>query len=412
MVTSNRRHRVAIIGGGLGGLTAAAFLQREGIDVHVYEQAPKLEEVGAGINLDTNATRVLKLLGLDKELMKFAVPLDKVWEFRQWNNGHVLYSEPFDSDFGSPHVVIHRGDLQNVLKSAISEESISLGHRCINIEENNDGVEITFENGITVEADVLIGADGPHSVVRNAVANPTPKRFRGAIYRSLVPMELVPPSQRVPDRTAWLGKRNFFMRYPVSGGKLLNIAAGVSRSKWDHSSSTVEAKVDDFLAEFADWDEDVQVMIKACPNTKLWALYDMPQLDRWSSNRITLLGDAAHFMLPYLGQGAAQAMEDAVVLSGYLKDIKKGNHVSELLTRYERMRKPRASMVQMMASTIWDFIDTPGAEATVDNLPGGDIFNTYKGLFNMHEWLNGYKIEKDIIKFPEDSQYTEISSVK
>lgn len=394
-MTNHKRHRVAIIGGGLGGLTAAAFLQRDGIDVHVYEQAPRLEEVGAGINLDSNATRILQLLGLEEELLKTAVPLDKVWEFRNWSDGRVLYSEPFDANFGSPHVVTHRGDLQNVLKLAIPEEAITLGHRCKLVEQHDDGVQIIFENGNTAEADVVVGADGPHSVVRNAVVTSPPKRFRGAMYRSLVPMDQVPASQTVPDRTAWLGRRNFFMRYPVSGGKLLNIAAGVYRDKWDHSTSTVAATVDDFLAEFSDWDEEIRTMIQACPETKLWALYDMEPLKRWSLDRVTLLGDAAHFMLPYLGQGAAQAMEDATVLAGYLKHINNGD-AETLLQQYERMRKPRASVVQFMASTVWDFIDTPGAESQYATLPGGDIFNIYKGLFSMHEWLNGYDIEKDV----------------
>lgn len=401
MVSNNRRHQVAIVGAGIGGLTTAAFLQREGIDVHVYEQARKLEEVGAGINLDSNATKVFKLLGLEDKLMEFAVPLDDVWEFKHWNNDQQLHSEPFNPDFGSPHVVIHRGDLQNILKQAIPEEAISVEHRCINVEQNNDGAKITFENGVTVEADVIIGADGPHSVVRDAVVTSSPKVFRGVVYRGLAPSDQVPPSQRVPNRTSWLGRGKFLMRYPVSNGKLINVIAGVSQRKWDYSSSAVDAKVEDFLAEFEDWDEDVKSMIKAIPETKLWALYDMDPLERWSLNRVTLLGDAAHYMLPYLGQGAAQSMEDAVVLSGYLKDMDKRNDISELLIQYERMRKPRATLVQLMARTIWELIQTSGAESQGDNLPGGDIFNPYKPLFNMHEWLNEYNIEKDIVSFPE-----------
>src|SRR5699024_4500550 len=157
------------------------------------------------------------------------------------------------------------------------------------------------------------------------------------IYRSLVPIDKIPVQQRVPNRTAWIGGRNFFMRYPVSNGKLLNIAAGVYRNQWIHDTSRVNKPVDDFLAEFDDWDEDIRAMIQACTETELWALYDMDPLERWGLNRITLLGDAAHFMLPYLGQGAAQAMEDATMLSGFLSNKSENTDVSKLLNQYERI---------------------------------------------------------------------------
>lgn len=408
MNSNNKHHHIAIVGAGLGGLTAAAFLEKEGIDFHIYEQAAKLEEVGAGINLDSNATRILKQLGLEEKLMEVSVPLDQVWEFRNWVDGEVLYQEPFDTKFETPHVVVHRGDLQNVLKQAIPKEKISLNKRCVGVEQNNNKATVTFDNGLTVKADIVIGADGPHSAVRKAVVNPPPKNFRGAIYRSLVPIDQISPDQRVPNRTAWIGGRNFFMRYPVSNGKLLNIAAGVHRDEWVYDSSRVNAKVEDFLKEFDDWDEDIRALIQTCPETELWALYDMDPLERWSLNRVTLLGDAAHFMLPYLGQGAAQAMEDATVLAGCLKNMSKNSDVSKLLKQYERVRKPRATIVQTMARLIWDIVDTPGADLQSTNLYGGDVFNIYKGLFNMHDWLNGYRIEKDASIYLESSRHEKV----
>src|SRR5699024_5413095 len=169
MTQKKKRHNIVIVGGGLGGLTAAAFLEKAGIDFQVYEQAARLEEVGAGINLDSNATRIIKQLDLEEKLMEVSVPLEQVWEFKNWNDGKVVYSEPFDSKFESPHVVVHRGELQNVLKQAIPEDKISLDKRCVNVEQDDEKVEITFHDGTIVEADVLIGADGPHSVVREAV---------------------------------------------------------------------------------------------------------------------------------------------------------------------------------------------------------------------------------------------------
>src|SRR4051812_13579058 len=146
MAGNNKRHQVVIVGAGLGGLTAAAFLQRYGIDVHVYEKAPELKEIGAGINLDSNAIRVLLRLGItEEELMEVAVPLKEVWEFRNGNDGRVLYSEPFKKDFGAPHVVIHRGELHSLIKSKVSQDAITVNHGCVNVEQNEDGVQITFE---------------------------------------------------------------------------------------------------------------------------------------------------------------------------------------------------------------------------------------------------------------------------
>jgi len=408
MPSNNNHHNIVIVGAGLGGLTAAAFLEQEGIDFHIYEQAAKLEEVGAGINLDSNATRILKQLGLEEKLMEVSVPLDQVWEFRNWTDGRILHSEPFNAKFESPHVVVHRGDLQNVLKRAIPREKISLNKRCINVDQNDNRAKVTFDNGSTVEANIVIGADGPHSAVREAVVTPPPEIFRGAIYRSLVPIDQISPAQRVPNRTAWIGGRNFFMRYPVSNGKLLNIAAGVHRDKWIHDSSRIDTKVENFLNEFDNWDEDIKSMIQACSETQLWALYDMDPLERWSLNRITLLGDAAHFMLPYLGQGAAQAMEDATVLAGYLKSMPERANISKILIKYERVRKPRATIVQTMARLMWDMVDTPGADSQSSNLYGGDVFNIYKGLFNMHDWLNGYRIEKDASNYYENSKHEKV----
>lgn len=397
MDKENKRPTVAVIGGGIGGLTTAAFLHREGVNVHVYEQAAQLKEAGAGINLDSNATRILLRLGLGEQLKKTAVPLDEVWEFRHYEDGRVLYSEPSNPKFEAPHVVIHRGDLQNLLREKVPDEIISLNHRCANVVQHEDSVEVTFENGVTIEADAVIGADGPRSMVRNAVVDPPPIRFWAAAYRSLVPIEQVPESQRVPNRTAWLGPRRFFMRYPVSDGKQLNIFSTVPRREWNHDSWVVDAKVDDFLKEFQGWDKDVQKMISESPETRLWALNDMDPLERWTLNRVTLLGDAAHFMLPFMGQGAAQAMEDGAVLAGHLIGAET-SEIPELLRFYEAVRKPRASMVQFTARTVWNFIDPPGTDPEIPYLPGGDPMNIYNSLFNKHEWLNGYDLEKDIIR--------------
>lgn len=397
MVTGNRRLRVAIVGGGIGGLTAAAFLRLSNMDVRVYEQAVELKEIGAGINLDPNATRLLLRLGLAEQLREVAIPLEAVWEYRRWDDGRLLFSQPFKTEFGAPHVVLHRGDLQAILKQKVPEDTIFLDHRCVSVVQHEDVVELTFENGTSVEVDAVVGADGPHSVVRNAVLTPPPARYWARAYRSLVPIEHIPPAQRVPARTAWLGPRKIFMRYLVSGGNLLNIVAIVPGREWLSESWVTSAQVKDCLSEFEGWDEDVRHMISACPEVSLWALHDMDPLERWSLNRVTLIGDAAHFMLPFMGQGAAQAMEDAFVLAEYLKNITAAKEIPEAFRRYEAVRKPRATMLQFASRATWNFFNPPGSDPQFPYLPGGDPFNVYKWLFNMHEWLNGYDLEKDVI---------------
>lgn len=388
--------RVAIVGGGIGGLTAALFLRRAGIDAHVYEQAPALREVGAGIQLGPNATRLLLRLGLGERLQKVAVCPEAAWEFRRWDDGRVLFRQPFGEEhkaaFGAPYYVVHRADLVNVLRDALPDDIIHLNHRCIGVTQHRRGVELAFANGTKLEVDAVIGADGIHSVVRNAIVPSLKARFSGlCAYRGLVPIERTPLVGRPPAVTIWLGPHRHFVHYPVSGGRLVNFVAVVPAGDWTIESWTADGRVEDAIAEFQGWHEDVRSIIGAASETKRWALYDREPLERWSVNRVTLLGDAAHAMLPFLAQGACQAIEDAAVLAGCLRDISP-DEVPEAFRRYEAIRRPRTSMIQELSRIRGQLYHLPDGEEQRrrdEQLASSDPFKTYA-------WLYGHDVETEV----------------
>jgi len=342
--------RIAVVGGGIGGLAAALFLRKAGLDATVYEQAAEVREVGAGIVVAPNMVRPLAALGLVENLEKFAVRLEAAWEFRRWQDGRVLFVQPMGEEcerrFGAHCYVAHRADLLALLQQALPPEQIRLDHRCIEVRQNNQ-VEILFANGKTVEADIVIGADGIHSVVRPLVAS-VEARFSGlSAFRCLVPADKAPEMALRPVQTLWLGPGRHFVHYPISGGRLVNIVAIVA-GEWRDESWTAKGSVADLAAAFEGWDERVLQLIASTTSTTRWAMFDRDPLERWTAGRVTLLGDAAHAMLPFFAQGAAQAIEDAVVLADCLKDADAAS-VPQALKRYEEIRLPRTSKVQVMS---------------------------------------------------------------
>src|SRR5215470_9962400 len=349
--------RIAIVGGGLGGLAAALFLRKAGLDATVYEQDPELREVGAGIVVSPNMVRPLGALGLAQELAASAVRLEAAWEFRRWKDGRVLSVQPMGEEcerlYGAHCYVAHRADLLALFQQALPAQALRLDHRCVGVNQDERKAELTFTSRAgrktKVTADVLIGADGIHSVVRQAIAPKIDARFSGlCAFRCLVPSEKAPPTALRPVQTLWLGPGRHFVHYPISGGRLVNIIAIVPAGAWRTESWTADGEISDLLAEFDGWDDRVRQLIVAASSTKRWAMYDRDPLERWSAGRISLLGDAAHAMLPFIAQGAAQAVEDAVVLAGCLRSADPGS-VPRALQRYEEIRRPRASQVQAMS---------------------------------------------------------------
>ena len=347
------RTSVAIIGGGIGGLAAGATLLQAGFDVHVYEQAKALGEVGAGINIGPNASRILNRLGIADELTRVGVkPL--TFDQRRWDDGRVLLRSPLgeavESTFGAPYYTLHRGDLHRALAGAIPPERIHIGHRFIRLVDHCDGVEAHFENGRSISADALIGADGIHSVVRHALFGPEKPRFTGCVaHRGLVSADRLRHLGLEFRNQIWMGPGRHFVHYFVSAGRLVNFVAITEEDSWLRESWIDRGEIADVLAAFAGWHPNVLSIIGSANETFKWALFDRTPLPRWTAGRVTLLGDACHPMLPFMGQGAAQAIEDAGTLKACL--LKFPSDLPAALNLYERLRLPRASRLQGMSET-------------------------------------------------------------
>jgi salicylate hydroxylase len=338
--------RIALVGGGIGGLAAAAFLRRAGLSATVYEQAPALGELGAGLVVAPNAARLLRRLPSESGLERAGVALESGWEFRRWADGSVLFAQQLGEvctrRYGEHTWTMHRTDLLEVLRSAVPEEAIKIGRRCTGATQDADGVTLTFSTGGPVHADVVVAADGIHSVLREHVTTASPPRESGlCAWRSMVPAEAAPAMTRRPVQTLWLGYRHHLVHYPVSAGRLVNVVAFSPAGPGELESWSAVGDVADFAAEFAGWDPRVGQLIAAADRVGRWAVRDHAPLPRWVNGRIALLGDAAHPMLPFYAQGAGQAIEDAAAC------LTTGPwDPPAALARYERLRMPRATRVQ------------------------------------------------------------------
>jgi salicylate hydroxylase len=345
--------RIAIVGGGLGGLAAALFLKDTPHEVAVYEQTPRFQDVGAGIVVPPNMVRLLHKLALADGLAAFAVRLESAWEFRRWQDGRVISVTPIDEEcerlYGAPCYVAHRADLRAFFRKALPDDIVRLDRRCIGLVQTESSVELAFAapsgGQSRATADVVIGADGIHSLIRDFVVARTEPRFsRLCAFRCLVPATESPPMALRPVHTLWLGPGRHFVHYPISGGRLVNVVAIAPAGDWRTESWTADGEITDLLREFSAWDDRVRRLILSAMVTKRWALYDREPLKTWTNGRIALLGDAAHAMLPFLAQGTAQAVEDAAALAECLRKAD-STSAEAALRRYEEIRLPRANRI-------------------------------------------------------------------
>ncbi len=344
--------RIAIVGGGIGGLAAAAFLHRQGLPATVYEQAARLTEVGAGLVVAPNLARLLRGLGALDDLRERAVQLDTGWEFRRWADGTVLSSENLAQScerlYGEHTYTVHRADLLRVIESKVPAAHVKLGRKCVGLDSSGGAPLLRFADGESVAADVVIGADGIHSIVRNAVFGASPARYSGlCAFRALVPAAQAPEFARRPAQTLWVGPGHHLVHYPVSAGERVNLVAFAPAGDYTVESWTATATVQEFLAEFDGWDQRLTSLIRAAGTPGRWALLDRVPLPRWSEGGVTLLGDAAHPMFPFFAQGAAQAIEDAAVLARCLADG--ADDPAAALNDYEELRIPRTTRLQAVS---------------------------------------------------------------
>ncbi|HET9082047.1 MAG TPA: FAD-dependent monooxygenase [Trebonia sp.] len=347
--------RVAIIGGGIGGLTAANALLRAGVEVSVYEAAGELKEIGAGVALHANAMRVLRFIGVEEAVRKVAGKSDYAVT-RDGITGRVISRTARARQVelhGIEPATVHRADLLDVLAAALPDETASLSKRCVSVESGESSAVARFADGTEAEADVIIGADGIHSPTRTALFGPDAPRFTGKIcYRSVISTAKVRAgalSDVAAGNGQWLGPHGTIVLYPLRGEELINVVCHYDDDTYRHESWVTECSRDEVLQRYSGWHASLLRLFEAGDTWYKWALYDRDPIPRWTKGRVTLLGDAAHPMLPYLGQGACQALEDGAVLANALADPRFTREPVAALAAYERVRRPRASSVVLTA---------------------------------------------------------------
>ncbi|HTM60493.1 MAG TPA: FAD-dependent monooxygenase [Burkholderiales bacterium] len=385
--------RILIAGAGIGGLTAALALLRSGIDVEVYEQAPELKEVGAGVQLAANGTRVLYALGIGDELKALSCEAQGK-EIRHWQTGETW--KLFDlgpasiERYGFPYFTVYRPDLLEVLARAVRRakpDAIHLGARCAGFTQGDASVTLQLENRGTVRGDALIGADGVHSRIRQTVLGPDRPEFTGTIaWRGVVPMERLPKHMARMVGSNWVGPGGHIVHYPLRAGKVMNFVGVLERSDWRIESWTARGTTEELASDYRGWHEDIQVFIRAIDTPYKWALMVRAPLERWTSRRVTLLGDAAHSMLPFLAQGAVMAIEDGFVLARALAQY----GVEEGLQHYEAARRDRTRRtVEGSAANMHRFHN----RALADPVEGKRFIDrewTSQRIADRYEWLFRY----------------------
>jgi salicylate hydroxylase len=343
--------RIAIVGGGIGGLTAALALRARGLDVTVFEQAEVLREIGAGVSIHPNAARLLKRVGLNDQLQKIGSPISSIVLRTSVGEPITTPAGPATPAFSrdGQGYNVHRADFLNLLFSALPTGTVTLGHRCIRLKENSGRVRLLFANGAPAEADVVIGADGIRSVVQREIGLQSRPTSEGMMaYRGLIPAERLAWTSDLKNPALWLGSGRSFLLYPVARGRLINMVAFVPTDTASEESWSAPGELAALAAEYAGWDKPVQDTINSLDETFRWGIYDRAPLPYWSTRRITLMGDAAHPMVPHVGQGAGQAIEDGFTLAVLMEDCT-ANNVADRLKLYETLRLERSSRIQALA---------------------------------------------------------------
>jgi salicylate hydroxylase len=343
--------RIAVIGAGIGGLTAALSLRRAGFAVDVYEQAPQLTDIGGGINMAPNAARILYRLGLGGGLDREAVRPVGTHQ-RRWQDGTSLQRSPLnplcEELYGAPHLTIHRADLLAVIAAGLPPERLHLGHRLQRLADKADAVEAWFDNGLRLESDILVGADGIHSTVRAALFGEAAPAFAGCVaYRGLVPSERLADLGLELGSQSWVGPGAHFVHYFVARERLLNFVGWTEHDSWNREDWTDRATIERARAAFAGWHPQIGRIVGAADCCFIWALFDRDPLPRWSVGHVTLLGDACHPMYPFMGQGAAQAIEDGATLAACV--ARDAADPPAALRHYERLRLPRVTRLQQLS---------------------------------------------------------------
>jgi salicylate hydroxylase len=389
--------RILIVGAGIGGLTAALALLRDGHDVEVYEQASQLAELGAGVQISANGARVLFTLGLEDALRRvWCEPAGK--EIRLWTTGETW--KLFDlgaqsvARYGAPYFMIHRADLHQVLIDAVrarKPDAIRLNARVTSFEDDGTRVTLQLADGTRVNGDALIGADGVHSRIRQGLFGEDSPQFSGIIaWRGIVPMEKLPAHMARMVGTNWVGPGGHVVHYPLREGRLMNFVGALERSDWQVESWSARGTAAELAADFHGWHDDVHAIIRNISVPYKWALMVRPPMESWTLGRVTLLGDACHSMVPFLAQGAVMAIEDGFVLARAMTEGE--GDIPRRLLRYEGARRERTRRaVEGSANNIQRFHNP----ALADPVKGREyVDREWAGqrVAERYEWLFRYDV--------------------
>ncbi|HEY5609303.1 MAG TPA: FAD-dependent monooxygenase [Alphaproteobacteria bacterium] len=351
-----KKYKILIAGAGLGGLSAASCLMKAGHAVEIYEQAPELAEVGAGIQISANAMHVLRDLGLEDAIRRVGVH-PGAYVFRLHDTGEVIQrfslSDEHEKMHGAPYTQLHRADLHDILAARARQADpgvVRLNRRVTGFEESADGVTLRFADGSSARGDLLIGADGLKSAVRKQLFGDAPATYTGdAAWRLLVPTERLPKDLLERVMSVFMGPQGHVVCYYLRGGTLLNFVGCVETDEVSDESWTQKLPWEEFKAQFKGWHPAIQAIIDAADKDECyrWSLFNRPPIRDWSTGRVTLLGDAAHPTLPYLAQGAVMAIEDGAVLT---RALATSNSIPEALQLYQRNRVERTARIVLQSS--------------------------------------------------------------
>ncbi len=342
--------RVGIIGAGIGGVGLARALQRRGVEFRLFERAAQFGEIGAGVQMTPNAAKVLAALGLQDEIERVGF-LPEAMVGRDWNTGSQLFRTPLRDTcpalFGAHYYHVHRADLHAILSRDIPKDAVRFNVQCVGVEPDGPGAVAHFSDGSSYEADLIVGADGIHSAVRDSLWGEREARFTGHIcWRALVPVEHYPLPFVGPEAAFWMGPKAHVVTYYVKGGAAINIVAVAESDAWVAESWTERSSKEELMAAYEGWHRNLIALFELVDTDQVfkWGLFDRDPMKQWSRGRATLLGDAAHPMLPFLSQGAAMALEDGYVLAAALAQFGSGD-LGGALRAYEDERLPRTSRV-------------------------------------------------------------------
>jgi salicylate hydroxylase len=375
------RPNVLIVGGGIGGLFAANALVQQGLRVSVHEQASALGEVGAGVFVTPNAVRQLERVGLGPSLERWGARVGPHSSYFRHDGTPIAPVQVSDASGRNAAYGMHRADFVDMLSANLPAETLHTGHRAVGFEQDADHARVEFANGETAEADVVVAADGIHSELRRYIFPPSNPVFHGTIaYRGLVPRERL-PTWPMDRWQMWTGPSRHFLVFPVRHGTMVNYVGFVPTDEEMKESWSAPGDAAVLRLEFGGWDSRVGDVLRQVDRTFRWALYDREPLPTWTKGRLTLLGDAAHPMLPHLGQGANQAIEDGMALATILAQADT-SAVPESLIAYERLRRERVATVQLGARQNGLRVDSDCADLRVRDAELAAHAEFRKGLYS------------------------------